>query len=215
MSVFIDARQIGQDSLLDVLFEKATGFKRKAVDSGEEKKKAIKDRLKGKRLVVLIDNLEYLSKGNMSMAESLLESMDIQIIATSVGNAGSIDEKDSLRLKIGSLDPEAMKEMVEKRVRGCGGTGLTPFSERQLDRIYKAGAKNPRQLLKICNKKAIELAVKRMKEPYAEADEPETEQPRKGGSYSITEVRRNSDEDVVIRGTGEKARKDYVIKKVK
>jgi len=214
-SIFIDARQLGQDSLLDILFEKATGLRRKAVDSADEKKNVIKDRLKGKRLVVLIDNLEYLSKGNLSMAEALLESTDIQIIATSIGKVGSIDEKDGLRLKIGTLDPDAMKEMVEKRIRGCGGTGLAPFSERQLDRIYKTDAKNPRQLLKICSRKAIELAVKRMKEPYAEADEPEIRPSRQGDSYHITEVRRNSDEDVVIRTNTEKSKKEYVINKVK
>jgi hypothetical protein len=68
--------------------------------------------------------------------------------------------EDKLNIKLKGLTNEESLVLVEKRVKHFGKEGIYPFNERTLNEIIKRSEGNPRILLELCRKKAIELSVK-------------------------------------------------------
>ena len=56
-----------------------------------------------------------------------------------------------------SLTKEETKELIEKRIKNVGGTGLGPFNDEIIEKIFKRTNGFPRDTLKICGNLVEEL----------------------------------------------------------
>jgi len=135
----------------------------------------IKERAKKTHLVILIDDIEFLSKRNLLFLRMLLfHHFKIQIIVA--GTASGIEktgvkkfgEKDQLGIKLKPLDFDDFKELVSKRVAYYGGRGLYPFADDHLKKLYDKGNRNIKRVLNLCADRAIKLALKQKKHEKAE-----------------------------------------------
>ena len=174
----------------------------------------IKERAKKTHLVILIDDIEFLSKRNLMFLRMLLfHHFKIQIIVA--GAASGIEktgvkkfgEKDQLGIKLKPLDFDDFKELVSKRIAYYGGRGLYPFADDQLKKLYDKGNRNIKRALNLCADRAIKLALKQKKHEKAElitgqsftAEKPESE---------LEAFEKSADIDHIITSVGGKKKDD-------
>jgi type II secretory pathway predicted ATPase ExeA/ribosomal protein L40E len=77
-------------------------------------------------------------------------------------NARPLYNRIVSKIKLRPLTKGEMEEMVMKRIQNCGGTGIRPFTQKALERMYDITMGHPRKVLKVCDhlvKDAIEKNV--------------------------------------------------------
>jgi len=127
-----------------------------------ELEKFFEKKLKGQRLVVLIDNAHMLSEPDVNFVSEMLESnLLCQVVATfDKGEKNLFKVKDSLKMNLGQLSYKEVENMIRVRIASVGGGGIDPFNEHMLHGIYNKGNKNPLHILKIAYDQAVKLSLK-------------------------------------------------------
>ncbi len=199
----------------------------------------INAKLKGKRLVLLMDDVKYLAKNDVKLIEKLINSgMDLQLIFTGRPEelkkfSLNTDYKDELKVSLKNLSYESACELIKKRIEFFGGVGTEPFKEKILRDIYNK-AETPRDLLKLCYDYSVREALRELKEkqikPIEIKPEPkQVERPGKKEKTSPPEIKPATEEkkeydvqaipkekkDYTIKVIEKKDTSDYKIKKVK
>lgn len=124
----------------------------------------VKEKLSSnKELVLLIDDIEEVSNEHMDLIKNLYGSMkNVNLIFSMSKNVDlSYFGNDELGIVLKDMDIDALKNMIKKRIENVGGIEIEPISNVQLKTLVKRAANNPRKLLEICNKKAIELSLEK------------------------------------------------------
>ena len=122
----------------------------------------IKKKLRRRKLVLLIDDVENLSEDNRRII-SLLNSLNIDLIfiatATSVAKKHHLPTKDELKLEIKKPTNEELLLMIEKRIAYADGIGVYPFTDKHLKEIFAKCKKQPHKVLNTVTEEAIKLAL--------------------------------------------------------
>jgi len=127
----------------------------------------IKKRSQEKHLVVLIDDIGFMSHRNLLFLKMLLyNEFPLQIIAA--GTASGIEkskvksfkEKDNLHIKLKPLSEDEFRELISRRIQYYGGHDIYPFNESKLGKIYEKGNRNIKRALNLCADAAIKMALR-------------------------------------------------------
>ncbi|MFH1396903.1 MAG: AAA family ATPase [archaeon] len=160
------------------LFKPSSGFKglsEKGLSEIEVENfdKKLKESIRDKKYVLLIDNLQKLTKERFLVLDTLI-AMNTQIIIAgdkelmnSIDSIrGWLDDRgirfvDDLKIKLEGISLKGAKEMIAKRIAKVGGKSFYPFDEELLKKIWLKGKRNPVKIMELCNDYAIELSVKK------------------------------------------------------
>lgn len=116
-------------------------------------------RLKDKHIVVMLDEAH---ESNLDILEWLRVLSD-QVNNMSVLIAGlpvfdeKLSELETLRkrvvakIELISLTKEETIELIRKRIESVGGSGIKPFDNNAIDKIYERTGGFPREVIRICN----------------------------------------------------------------
>ena len=121
-----------------------------------------------KKIVLLIDDFDTISKQNLEIIHNLMLIIHIRVIFA--GTSGKIQafmssvEKvkeftNSLNISLDGLDFSEMKDIIQKRVEFFGGISIEPFNETYLKDIYNKSSRNPSEMLNACHDEAMKLSV--------------------------------------------------------
>ena len=160
------------------LFKPSSGFKALAekelngIDT-ENFDVKLKEELRDKKYVLLIDNLQKFTKERFLFLDKLI-AMNTQIIVA--GDKELINSLDSikywldgrgirladeLKIKLEEISLKGAREMIAKRIAKAGGKGIYPFDDELLKKIWLKAKRNPSKMIELCNDYAIELSVKK------------------------------------------------------
>jgi len=187
-------------------------------------------RLHGKKLIILGDTVTSICKDNLEFLNLLLSGVSVQLILTTNEDSKQDLDKlfkipDKLNIRLQGLDFPETKKMLRKRIDAYGGEGIEPFTDSKLKTIWEKAHRNPRQILKLCEQKAIEICVKQQKrlqekkaKPKDEHHEDEITAPdvgleskEEGKGYEIKVVDHGG-ESVTLKHDAQKKTDDYKIK---
>ena len=127
----------------------------------------VKGRCGKRNLVILIDDVGFMSQHNLTFLKALLyEDFPVQIIAAGTSNGiersqvKKFGEKDSLHIRLRALPDDEFKELISKRIAYYGGKGTHPLSESELHKLYEKGNRNIKRALNLCADATIKLALR-------------------------------------------------------
>jgi len=163
---YLDCKNLKFDNFFKEIAKNfVPSFKKALLNNLDKQKvfKIVKERT-SKKIVFIVDDFHELSKVNMQFLNDLFNSTRIQVILSinpdknkSIDISGFGD--DSLRVKLSKMDSDSAREMVKKRIESVGGIDIDPLNDVILKTISKKAEFNPRKILSLCNKKAVELAL--------------------------------------------------------
>ena len=232
---FIDAKKLAKGfSLLDEPLSSLVGFYDKKIKKVkldidvDSNVKLLKSKVGQKKIVLLIDNFEYIIKDNLMLLDKLLEFDNIHVVVAEANDAqpvGIVKERDALNITLKGLSFDEAREMIKRRIERFGGKGIYPFEEKHLEKIYEDSKKNPRKILEISRERAIEASVRKIKKSFKkeEAEDDELQKnlseidkaaKRVKSEYKIEAIKKPADDVVIVDKKGKKKEPDYIIRSV-
>jgi hypothetical protein len=117
---------------------------------------------KSKKIIFLIDDADNLSKESLILIKQIKSINNIHLILTISEDFDFKDfGEDELNLTLSKLETEYLKEMIVKRIEYYNGVDIEPFNSIQIKTIAKKANFNPREMLKLCNEKAVEISIQK------------------------------------------------------
>ena len=195
----------------------------------------IKKKYGDKRIMILIDDVEAITKTNLNYMNRLYEAMNLQIIMTTSKSKAAIPGwEDDLDINLEGIPHEKINSFVKRRIEFYGGEDIYPFTESLLRTINREANGNPRDILVLCKKYAIQLAVRKRSDPeklkkdrilddieldkeelekaIPDAEDTEEDAPKKS-DYKIKAICQEND-CIIVNEESRKNDDDYVITKV-
>ncbi|PIN69612.1 hypothetical protein COV93_04770 [Candidatus Woesearchaeota archaeon CG11_big_fil_rev_8_21_14_0_20_43_8] len=124
----------------------------------------LKPKLKRRRLVLLIDNVDKLEKHIAKTVNYLLDAdLNMQIIVA--GTKAHIEKvklhyhKDDLGIELQKLSYEDLRDMIKRRIEFFGGEDIVPFTDTLLKKIAMKANNNPQEMIKMCRNLAVKSTV--------------------------------------------------------
>src|SRR3989338_4536785 len=139
--------------------------------AAEPFEKIVKQKLGERRYILLVDNVDELSKETIAALNKLFSSFKLHVI-TAGGKEPEIPKAeegkasyiaDCLKIPLKDMPFSAAKEMLQKRIEIAGGKGIYPFDEELLKSIWNEAGKSPIKFMELCRKQAISYAIKKSK----------------------------------------------------
>ncbi|NIM47166.1 MAG: AAA family ATPase [Candidatus Aenigmarchaeota archaeon] len=121
----------------------------------------INKKLKGDHLVFLVDEAHETNKEILEWLRVLTDQIDnVSLIMAGMPlledkikkNLETLDQRIITRINLISLDKNETKELIKKRIEHVGGSGLKPFTEEAIEKIYDRTGGFPREVLKFCDR---------------------------------------------------------------
>lgn len=118
-------------------------------------------KLKGKHLILLLDEAHETKREVLEWLRVLVD----QIESVSLVMAGmpildqkiksdleTLNQRITSRITLNSLTLDETKDLIKKRIEDSGGTGIKPFTDAAIDKIYHRTGGFPREVLKLCDR---------------------------------------------------------------
>ena len=173
--VSIKSLKLIKDKNLVSIYE-SIYFRRSALDLNNVKE-FLKTRLKGRPLVLLVDDFDSADTNLVELIRVLLESdIDLQVAVAGEQGSGKLSKKNAIKVSIDGLSYDECKEMMSRRILSVGGDGLSPFDSEILKILYKKSGGNPKGFLELCREKAVSLALSNLNLKREIELKPETKQ---------------------------------------
>lgn len=121
----------------------------------------INKKLKGKHLVFLLDEAHETNKDVLEWLRVLTDQIDgISLVLAGMpmlenkikGELETLDQRITTRITLDALDEKNTAELIKKRIEASGGTGIKPFTQLALNKIYERTGGFPREVLKFCDR---------------------------------------------------------------
>ncbi|MFT4305234.1 MAG: ATP-binding protein [Candidatus Woesearchaeota archaeon] len=116
---------------------------------------------KVKKSIFLIDNADKLSKESLDLFRKIYSLDHISIIFSITENKKLKDFNDELNLHLDKMDNDSLRLMISKRIESFNGIDIEPFNSIQIKTLAKKASYNPREMLKLCNEKAVDISIKK------------------------------------------------------
>ncbi len=169
-SLFIEKRLLSTPKLFtNALLEHALNVLEKKVSKpheklqGDELQDFLAEKLAKRRLVLLIDDANDLSAESVKLLKKLLSSShEVQVILALERTLKAHEElgEDELAIVLDDLDPDALVQLLARRIGLAQGRGTFPFDDDELDTLIGKAKRNPSRLLALARDRAIELSLK-------------------------------------------------------
>ena len=138
--------------------------------------KFLNNKVSGKTLVVMLDECHESDMDVLEWMRVISDQVDNLILILSGLPVFEVQIRDKLetfrkriavKIEVLSLTKEEMREMIEKRIAGVGGSGLGPFDDKTIDIIYESTGGFPREVIRYCND-LIRAAIEKGRETITE-----------------------------------------------
>lgn len=172
-------------------------------------------RLKGRPLVLIVDDFTSLDEKLILLLKILLESnINVQIAIGSEESVEKISKKEHIKLELQGLSLSECKEMITRRISYAGGYGTSPFTDEIFDNLYKKAKGSPLVFLDLCREKAVNLALNNlnMRKEEKLIEQKQTAQTVQATQSPTTEIKKEQSKPIGPEVTGGK--KSYEIKVV-
>jgi Cdc6-like AAA superfamily ATPase len=169
---YFDAKTSNHKTLIKLLLKHFSSFS--LFKNSEEVLNIIKSNLsKNKKTVFLIDDADLLPRESVEILKKVNSFNHVSIIFTTCTDNHFKDfGDDEANIHIKPMNYDSIKDMIVKRIENYNGVDIEPFNSIQLKTLAKKAAYNPRDMLKLCNEKAIEIALKKVDtiEPFEDVE---------------------------------------------
>jgi len=117
-------------------------------------------RLRNKHLVILFDEAHEAEMETLEWLRTLSDQVkNLSIILSGLPvfedklrqNLESMWNRVTTNVELISLTREETKEMIRKRIKSVGGSGIAPFDETMVDTIYFRTNGYPREVIRMCD----------------------------------------------------------------
>ncbi len=128
----------------------------------------LSSKLKGKRLVLLVDEAHEASLEVLEWLRTITDNVDSMCLVLAGlpvlkdvlnRNLPTLLMRITTEVSLNSLNRIEVEEMIRKRIDKVGGDGIKPFTTDAIDEIYRHTGGFPREVLKLCDK-LVKEAVK-------------------------------------------------------
>ncbi|MBS3127704.1 hypothetical protein J4410_01015 [Candidatus Woesearchaeota archaeon] len=119
--------------------------------------------------VLLLDDAADLSEENIQFLSSLIEEdLSFQLIIADtperIANSAWKKVTPALKMELTSLKEPELKEMLQKRIEACNGSGTYPLKEAQLKEIFKKANCNPQKVLQYARDAVIQCVLEKVRQ---------------------------------------------------
>ena len=120
----------------------------------------VNKKIKGKHLVLLIDEIHETNKEVLEWLRVLMDQIDdislimagMPAIDEKMSDLETLNQRITTRINLISLDKDETTELIKKRIESVGGKGINPFTEDTVNKIYERTGGFPREILKLCDR---------------------------------------------------------------
>ncbi len=117
-------------------------------------------RLKGRPLVLIVDDFNSLDEKLILLLKVLLESeINVQVAIASGEDVEKFSKKESMKIIIDGLSEAECIEMINRRIINVSNSDVTPFSKEILNSLNKKAKGSPLAFLDLCKEKAVAMAL--------------------------------------------------------
>jgi len=117
--------------------------------------------VKGSQLVFLLDEAHETDKEVLEWLRVLIDQIEnVSVIMAGLPSLEqnvrdkleTLDQRITTRISLQALNRDDTKDLIRKRIESVGGSGIAPFTEQAIDRIFEKTGGFPREVLKQCDK---------------------------------------------------------------
>ncbi|MBR9693111.1 ATP-binding protein [Candidatus Woesearchaeota archaeon] len=120
-------------------------------------------KLRKKRVLIIIDDAQLLAKENRHLLQDILHTCpggQVLLALERVLKEHESYGKDELKVVLEDMPTAALRDLIQKRIELVGGYLTHPFDKDELNKLVVRSKKNPVRLLTIARDRAIELSIK-------------------------------------------------------
>jgi len=127
----------------------------------------VKKSLKGRRLLLFVDECHEASNESLEWLRSLTDQIDgLSVVmaglpvfeSTMKSSLETFMRRVATKIELGNLSRSETRELIKRRIEMSGGSDIRPFSHNIIDYVYERTGGFPREVLRVCN----ELSIKAM-----------------------------------------------------
>jgi len=131
----------------------------------------VKAGLKGRKLLLLVDECHEASLESLEWLRSLTDQIDsLSVVlaglpifeSTMKSSLETFMRRVGTRIELGNLSKSEMRELIKRRIEMAGGSDVNPFTMGIIDYVYDRTGGFPREVLRVCNEisiRALESSV--------------------------------------------------------
>jgi len=121
----------------------------------------INKKLKGNHLVFLVDEAHETNKDVLEWLRVLTDQIDgVSLIIAGMPvleqkiktELETLDQRITTRIALTALNKSETKQLIKRRIEAAGGSGISPFTDAAIERIYDRTGGFPREVLKLCDR---------------------------------------------------------------
>jgi type II secretory pathway predicted ATPase ExeA len=128
-------------------------------------------KLKDQKLFLFVDECHEASIDSLEWLRTLTDHVDnlyVMLAGLPVfeaiirENLETFTRRISTKIELTNLTKAETRELIKKRIEGCGGEDIRPFSQNTIDFIYERTGGFPREIIRLCNElaqKALEKNI--------------------------------------------------------
>ncbi len=125
-------------------------------------------KLKGKRLLLLIDECHETTRDALEWLRVLVDQNKITLVIAGLpkleykikNELETFEQRITTRVFLEHLSEDEALQLIQKRIEWAGGEGIKPFTEEAIKEIHFRTNGFPREVLKLCDKLIHEAAEK-------------------------------------------------------
>ena len=135
----------------------------------------VKKALKGKKLLLFVDECHEASLESLEWLRSLTDHVDsLSVVlaglpvfeSTMKTNLETFMRRVGTKIELGNLSRSETRELIKRRIEFSGGNDIRPFSHNIIDYVYDRTGGFPREVIRVCN----ELSLKAMEKQITTID---------------------------------------------
>ncbi|MCJ7816379.1 MAG: AAA family ATPase [Candidatus Aenigmarchaeota archaeon] len=135
----------------------------------------VKKALKGKKLLLFVDECHEASLESLEWLRSLTDHVDslsvvlagLPVFESSMkSNLETFMRRVGTKIELGNLSRSETRELIKRRIEFSGGNDIRPFSHNIIDYVYDRTGGFPREVIRVCN----ELSLKAMEKQITTID---------------------------------------------
>jgi len=129
----------------------------------------VKKSLKGRRLLLFVDECHEASLESLEWLRSLTDQIDgLSVVmaglpvfeSTMKSNLETFIRRVGTKVELGNLSKSETRELIKRRIELAGGDDVRPFSHNIIDYVYERTGGFPREVLRVCNELSLKALEK-------------------------------------------------------
>ena len=129
----------------------------------------VKKGLKGRKLLLFVDECHEASLESLEWLRSLTDQVDnLSVVlaglpifeSTMKSNLETFMRRVGTRVDLGNLSRSETRELIKRRIELAGGDDIRPFSHNIIDYVYERTGGFPREVIRVCNELSLKALEK-------------------------------------------------------